>query len=84
MNREIKMNVSLLSTTGDKRVIYVVFTDGDKSAEFAIPEVTLVRNDGFTEEEIEQLTDYAKNSLDEIYNIAKGINPIKSFMKEKI
>ena len=84
MNQEIKMNVSLLSTAGDKRVIYVNFTDGDKSAEFVLPEVKLVRNKGFSEEEIEQLTDYANNSQDEIYKIANTINPIKSFMKEKI
>ena len=70
MNQEIK--------------IYVDFTDGDKSAEFVIPEVKLVRNKGFSDEEIAQLTDYAMNSQDEIYKIAKTINPIKSFMKEKI
>ncbi len=84
MNKEIGMNVSLLSTSGDKRVIYVSFTDGNKSAEFSLPEVKLLRNSGFSEEEISQLTDYVENSQDEIYRIAKNINPIKSFMKEKI
>ncbi len=84
MNKEISMNVSLLSTSGDKRVIYVSFTDGKKTAEFSLPEVKLVRNAGFSEEEITQLTDYVSNSQDEIYRIAKGINPIKSFMKETI
>ncbi len=84
MNKEIRMNVSLLSTTGDKRVIYVVFTDGEKSAEFSMPEAALVKNEGFSPEELEQLTDYAKNNRDEIYNISKQINPIKSFMKEKV
>ena len=81
MNKEIKMSVSLLSTSGDKRVIYVVFTDGDKSAEFVCPEGRVVNNKGFSDEEIEQLTDYVNNSQDEIYKIAKEINPIKSFMK---
>ena len=81
MNNEIKMNVSLLTTSGDKRVIYVVFTDGDKSAELMLPEVSVVSNKGFSDEEISQLKDYVENQQDEIYNIAKEINPIKAMMK---
>ena len=82
MNNEIKMNVSLLTTSGDKRVIYVVFTDGDKSAELMLPEVSVVSNKGFTDEEIGQLKDYVENQQDEIYKIAKEINPIKAMMKK--
>lgn len=82
MNNEIKMNVSLLTTSGDKRVIYVVFTDGDKSAELMLPEVSVVSNKGFTDEEIGQLKDYVANQQDEIYKIAKEINPIKAMMKK--
>ncbi|MBE6014429.1 MAG: hypothetical protein E7241_03560 [Lachnospiraceae bacterium] len=81
MNNEISMNVSLLSTTGDKRVVYVQFTDGGKSSEFVLPECELVTNNGFGPEEVAQLLDYVKNQQDEIYRIAKEINPIKAFMK---
>ena len=84
MSDEIKMSVSLLSTSGDKRVVYVAFSDGDKSSEFVLPEAELVKNSGFSEEEIGQLTDYIKSELGEIYKIAGNINPIKNFMKEKI
>ncbi len=36
MNSEIKMSVSSMTRSDDKKGVYVLFTDGDKSAEFMI------------------------------------------------
>ena len=83
MNSEIKMTVSTMTRHGDDKAIYVLFSDGPKTAEFAVPEDRLVKNDGFSKEEIAQLTDYVSNEHDSIYAVAKKINPMKNFLGEK-
>ncbi len=80
MNPEIKMSVSAMTRTDNKKAVYVLFTDDRKSAEFAIPECKLIRNDGFAADEIDQLMQYVKNEQDSILDVAKGINPLKAFM----
>ena len=80
MNSEINMTVSTMMRHGDDKAIYVVFTDGSKSAEFVVPEDRLVKNNGFSEEELAGLTDYIANEHDSIYAIAKKINPMKSLL----
>ena len=69
MNTEISMTVSTMTRQG-----------GDKSAEFVVPEDRLLKNNGFSEEEIASLTDYVVNEHDSIYSIARKINPMKSFL----
>lgn len=83
MNSEIRMNVSSLIRKDGDKAIYVMFTDGNKEAEFVVPECRLLNNKGFTEEEIGSLTDYIKNEQDYIYSIAKKVNPMKAFMGKK-
>ncbi|MCR5800578.1 MAG: hypothetical protein K6G69_10930 [Lachnospiraceae bacterium] len=69
-----------MTRTDNKKAVYVLFTDDRKSAEFAIPECKLIRNDGFAADEIDQLMQYVKNEQDSILDVAKGINPLKAFM----
>lgn len=83
MNSEITMSVSSMTRNKDNKAIYILFSDGNKSAEFSIPETKLLNNKGFTDEEIEQLSDYINNEKDYIYSIAKKVSPIKGFMGEK-
>ena len=80
MNSEIKMSVSSMTRTKDSKAVYVLFEDNGKSAEIAMPECKIVNNKGFSDEEIAQLTDYVKNEHDSIYELAKGINPMKAFL----
>ena len=60
--------------------VYVLFQDGDKSAEISLPGCSLISNHGFSDEEIAQLTDYVENEQDSIYELAKQINPMKAFL----
>lgn len=69
-----------MTRTKDSKAVYVLFQDGDKSAEIAIPECRLVNNKGFSDEEIAQLTDYVQNEQDSIYELAKKVNPMKAFL----
>jgi len=80
MNSEIKMSVSSMTRAGDKKAVYVLFQDGDKSAEYSLPGCGLVRNKGFSEAELKSLKEYVDNEQDSIYAMAKGVNPIKAMM----
>jgi len=82
MNSEIKMSVSTMTRSKDSKAVYVLFEDGAKTAEFALPECRKVSNNGFSDEEIAQLLDYVQNEQDSIYDVAKKINPMKSFLGE--
>ncbi len=81
MNTDIQMSVSSMTRSGDEKAVYVFFQDGKKSAEFALPECRVVKNDGFDEEEIQKLSAYVDHERDTIFEMAKGINPIKALMK---
>ena len=83
MNGEIKMSVSSMTRSGDKKAVYVLFQDGDKSAEYSLPECGLIRNKGFSEDELKSLKEYMDNEQDSIYAMAKGVNPIKALMGKK-
>lgn len=78
MNSEIKMSVSTMTRTKDNKAVYVLFEDGGKSAEFALPEGKLLSNKGFSEEEAAQLKDYVQSEQDSIFALAKQINPMKA------
>ncbi len=74
------MTVSTMTRNGDEKAIYVLFTDGAKSAEFALPANRLVKNHGFSDDEIAQLTDYVTNEQDSIFAVAKKVNPMKNLL----
>ena len=80
MNSEVRMSVSSMTRTGDKKAVYVMFQDGDKSAEYSLPGCRLVRNMGFIDSELNSLKEYIENEQDSIYAMAKGVNPIKALM----
>ena len=80
MNSEIRMSVSAMTRTKESKAVYILFEDGAKNAEFCLPEGKLLRNNGFSEEETARLKDYVKNEQDSIYDLAKQINPMKSFL----
>ena len=80
MNEEIKMSVSTITRTKDSKAVYVLFTDGDKSAEFTLPDLKLISNRGFSNDEISQLTEYLDNETDQIFKVAGSIDPMKNFL----
>lgn len=74
------MSVSTMTRTKDSKAVYVLFEDGDKSAEFSIPGGKLINNSGFSEEEVAQLKDYLENEQDSIFDLAKKIDPMKALL----
>ena len=84
MSDEIKMSVSPIILTKDKKVLYVQFQDNTRMAEFELPELKVVYNKGFIDEEISQLMDYIKNETEYIYSLSKGVNPVKAMIKDSL
>lgn len=84
MNNEIRMSVSSMTRNDDQKGVYVQFTDNDKRAEFMVPECKIIRNEGFTTDELKQLNDYVKSEQDYIYSLAKTVDPLKTFLKERV
>ncbi len=84
MNSEVKMSVSSMMRNDDKKGVYVLFTDKDKSAEFVVPGCKVISNKGFSADELKQLRDYIDNEQDYIFSLSKTVNPMKAFMSEKI
>ena len=80
MNKDIKMSVSSMTRNKDKKAVYVFFQDGEKTAEFTLPGCELVKNKGFSDDDIRQLKEYIDNEQDTIFGMAKQVNPIKAIM----
>ena len=80
MNKDIKMSVSSMTRNKDKKAVYVFFQDGEKTAEFTLPGCDLVKNNGFSDDDIRQLKEYIDNEQDTIFGMAKQVNPIKAIM----
>lgn len=80
MNSEIKMSVSSMTRKDEKKGVYVLFTDDEKTVEFIVPDGKIVSNNGFAEDELRQLKEYVLNEQDYIFSLAKTVNPIKAFM----
>ncbi len=81
MDSGITMSVSSMTRKGDQKAIYILFREGEKSAEISLPECKVIRNDGFDQEQISQLCDYVDGQRETIYEMARQINPVKALMK---
>lgn len=67
---------------GKKRA-FVVFEEGNKNAEAMIPDCKVVKNNGFSEEEVGALENYLSENLEMLKRQAAQNNPIRAMMKEK-
>ena len=84
MNDSIAMSVSSIVPVKGKKAAFVHFSDKEKAAEFVVPECRQVSNEGFTEEEMAQLLAYVTKEKDSIMAMAKKVDPLSKFMRERI
>ncbi len=75
------MSVSGILNRGESRSICVMIEDGQRSAEIRLPEGEILSKKGYTDEEINELIAYLNDNMDDILNTARGVNPMKAFMK---
>lgn len=81
MNSELKMVVSGIVKKEGRPVAYVEFQDKNMTAEGIVPDCKIIRNNGFPVEDVVLLEVYMKEHLSEIRDRAKGIDPMRGFMK---
>lgn len=81
MNNEFNMSVSPVCTKDGKQYAFVSFSDETRSAEGQIPECTIIKNNGFSPQEVEQLEDYMRRELRQLKKMAAGIRILDAFMK---
>ncbi len=74
------MELKISGIMDKNRTIYLEYIDGDRSAEIIIPDYKLLRNDGFSKEEIDGLMQYSRDNSLEFFNRAKKINPMTAFL----
>ncbi len=80
---KLNMSVSPIFERDGKKKAYVSFSDPGREAEALIPDCEIVRQKGFTKEEIAQLKDYLEDQKDALLKTASGLNVMDAFMKEK-
>lgn len=75
----MEMNVSLSVKEKGQKKIYVQFTEGKLSAEGVYPECKIIKNEGFTVEEVKALEEYMLNNGKTIEELSKSVNIWKAF-----
>ncbi len=78
----MKMLVSGISVRDGEKVAYILFDEGERSAEGIIPECKIIKNKGFDDDEVKQLEIYMKGNLIDLKKQAASINPIKAMIEE--
>ena len=79
----LNMTVSPVCNRNGEKVAYVSFTDGSRTAEGEIPVCKITKNNGFHENEVEQLENYMKRELTSLKKMAAHINVFDVFLGKK-
>lgn len=78
----MNMQVSGVCSRGEEKIAYVLFEEETRSAEGVIPECKIVRNKGFSDEEVSRLEEYMRENLGMLKRHAASVNPITALMKD--
>lgn len=76
----MNMSVSSIVSKDGKREIYVLFSEGNCSAEGRLSDYKMISNKGFSQEEIDMLEAYMHRETDRIVQMAKNINVMDAFL----
>ncbi len=82
-NDALDMTVSPICVKDGKKIAFVRFTDGVRSAEGVIPMCDITENKGFSDDEVAKLEDYMKAKLPTLKKMAANVNVMKAFMGDK-
>jgi len=78
---EFTMSVSPICVKDGKKIAYVSFTDGKRSAEAKIPECIVTSAVGLNRAEVRMLEEYMKQELPRLKSMAAGIRLADVFFK---
>lgn len=83
-SQEVRMTYSGLLEYKGKKAVRVVFERGKADfAEGIVPSGIIESSSGFTEEELERLSDYLKFNADDIFQKAREVNPIRDWLTQR-
>lgn len=83
-SEELRMTYSGLLMYKGEKTVRVKFERGKSDyAEGIVPSGAIEKSSGFSEEELEQLSDYLKINAADIMKKAKEVNPIRDWLREK-
>lgn len=77
---EMQVLVSGVITKEGRKFARVSFMRGKDWAEGTVPDGTIERSEGFTQEELTGLSDYLKREKDVLLAQAKGVNPLRNML----
>lgn len=78
----MNMSVSSIVSKDGKREIYVLFSEGNKSAEGRLSDYKMINSKGFSDEEITALEGYMRKETSMIVRMAKNINVMDAFLNK--
>jgi len=78
---EFTMSVSPICVKDGKKIAYVSFTDGKRTAEGKIPECVIMSAVGLNLAEVKMLEEYMKQELPRLKSMAAGIRMFDMFLK---
>ena len=81
MKNEFTMSVSPLCVKEGKKLAYVSFTDGKRTAEGKIPECVITSATGLNRAEVRMLEEYMKQELPKLKSMAAGIRLVDAWLK---
>lgn len=76
----MNMTVSSIVSKDGKKEIYVLFTEGERSAEGRLSDYKMISCKGFTREETDMLEAYMRREKDRILRMAKSVNVMDAFL----
>ena len=79
---EFTMSVSPICVKDGKKLAYVSFTDGERSAEGKIPECVITSAVGMNLAEVRMLEEYMKQELPRLKSMAAGIRLADTYFKK--
>ena len=79
----ITLDLSGVVEKNGKKIAHVRFNRGKDFAEGYIPDCVFTQVEGFTDDEVSQLTDYLRANLTDLKKRAAHINPLTGLMGKK-
>lgn len=80
-NQELRCTYSSVVVKDNKPMVSILFERGNDTAEGVIPACDIVKNSGFSKEEIEALENYMKEHKKEFIDNAKKISRLDYLMR---
>ena len=79
-SEELRMTYSGVITKKNQKIVHVSFERGKDFAEGTLPSGKIEKSSGFTNEELQQLSDYLLQNVDDIMKKAEQVNPLRNWM----